>query len=532
MSRHVRRVLSVVAVAVIASSAAPALAAPGPGEAPEYWFDQWNIPSLWSQGARGNGVTIAEIDTGINASLPELSANILGGKDFGAGGDGRVDRDSDEFGHGTAMASIMVAHPGPLEVSGIAPDAKVLPIAVPLIGTTDARENDNLADAIRWGADHGGKVISMSLGGRRPRTAGVDPCPSDEQDAIYHALSKGAIVVAAAGNDGPVTNTVEEPAVCLGVVSVAALDSGGHVASFSSRHPYLTMSAPGVNVPSLSRVRGEGFAGDGTSQATAIASAVFALVWSKYPTLTNRQIVARVLATLDDKRTTRDPAYGYGRLDAGRAVTAALGADLPNPVFDATAPFVARTAAFDRADHQASPRPAGDPKVSVGNFAIGNAPRLFVPKVIGGLSAAGAGLVMLVALVIFARVRRRPPPAPASSWEPAVPFGIGGSAWGEDLVGVVQFDRPGDAVRNGSPQRIGEQEHHRDDQADVEDAVHDPADELAHEHLPPGRGPLVADVVDPHAGELFARRLPASPHDERPDQVPDEQRDDHEDDLE
>jgi subtilisin family serine protease len=526
--------MSVLTVAVIAASTAPAVAAPGPSEAPEYWFDQWNVPSLWSQGARGNGVTIAEIDTGVNASLPELSANVLGGKDFGAGGDGRIDRDSDEFGHGTAMASIMVAHRGELDVSGIAPDAKVLPIAVPLIGTTDARDNDNLAEAIRWGADHGGKVISMSLGGRRPRTAGVDPCPSDEQDAIYHALSKGAIVVAAAGNDGPVTNTVEEPAVCLGVVSVGALDSGGNVASFSSRHPYLTMSAPGVNVPSLSRVPGEGFAGDGTSQATAIASAVFALVWSKYPTLTNRQVVARVLATLDDKRTTRDPAYGYGRLDAGRAVTAALGTDLLNPVFDATAPFVARTAAFDRADHQTLPRPAGDPQVSVGNFAIGNAPRLLVPKVIGGLSVAGAGLVLLVALLIVARVRRRNRPAPVASWEPAVPFGAPGSAgspWGENLVGVVQFDRPGDAVGNGTPQRIGEQEHHRHDEADVEDAVHDSADELAHEHLPPGRGPLVADVVDPHAGELFARRLPAGPDDERPDHVSDDQRDDREDDL-
>ena len=100
-------------------------AAPGPAQAPEWWFDAWNVPAIWAAGARGQGGTIAEIDTGVNAALPELAGKILPGRDFGdAGGDGRTDRDQDPFGHGTAMASLMVARPTLLDITGLAPDAR------------------------------------------------------------------------------------------------------------------------------------------------------------------------------------------------------------------------------------------------------------------------------------------------------------------------------------------------------------------------------------------------------------------------
>ena len=79
------------------------------------------------------------------------TGKILPGKDFGdAAGDGRTDRDQDMFGHGTAMASIMVARPTLLDITGLAPDARVLPIAVPIQGTSDASVSDHVPDAIRW----------------------------------------------------------------------------------------------------------------------------------------------------------------------------------------------------------------------------------------------------------------------------------------------------------------------------------------------------------------------------------------------
>jgi subtilisin family serine protease len=410
MTRSLRRVLALALASLLIgamASAAPAQAAPGPPDAPEYWFDTWHINQLWHSGARGQGVTIAEVDTGVNASLPELKANVLPGKDFGVhGGIGHVDRETDAFGHGTAMASIMVGHPGLLGITGLAPDAKVLPVAVPVTGTTDAAPDDHLAQAIRWAVDHGGKVISMSLGGARDPATDAVPCPEAEQSAVYYALSKGAVVLAAAGNNGLTTNAVEEPGVCLGVVSVGAVDRMGSVAGFSSRHRYLTLAAPGVRIPSLSRVSGSAYSGNGTSQATAIASAVVALVWSKYPKLTGREVVTRVLATLDKHRTKRNSGYGFGLINAYRAVTGKVSRTAANPVYEAADPFLERDRAL-ASPAVAGPQPAGSADPSLGNFSIGTAPRLLVPKVLGGIALAAAGLIALIALTVTASVRRR-----------------------------------------------------------------------------------------------------------------------------
>jgi subtilisin family serine protease len=406
---RVRRLVSALICTALASAPLPAAAqaAPGPADAPEYWFDAWQVNQLWQNGARGNGVTIAEIDTGVNASLPELAPNVLPGKDFGTGGDGHVDREVNTFGHGTAMASIMVGRPGILGITGLAPGAKLLPIAVPLSGTTDAGRDDHLAQAIRWAVDHGGKVISMSLGGARKPATDSEPCPQDEQAAVYYALRKGAVLLASGGNRGQSSSPVEEPGVCLGVISVGAVDSSNTVAPFSSRHPYLTLTAPGVNIASLSRVLGSAYSGDGTSQSTAIASAVVALVWSKYPKLTGRQVVARILATTDRHTAKPDPAYGYGVINALRAATANVPANAPNPVYAAADPFVGRVAAFEK--QAATPKlpAAGDPNRSTGTFRIGNAPRLLVAPVLEGLAVAAAGLLALIALLIAGLLRRR-----------------------------------------------------------------------------------------------------------------------------
>ena len=125
------------------------------------------------------------------------------------------------------MASIMVARAGPVRTSpGIAPDAKILPIAVPLTAPPTRASDDHLADAIRYAADHGAKIISMSLGGARTPTRDASPCPADEQAAIFYALRKGAVLVAAASaTRGPSGNAGRGPGVCLGVVSVGAVDS-------------------------------------------------------------------------------------------------------------------------------------------------------------------------------------------------------------------------------------------------------------------------------------------------------------------
>jgi subtilisin family serine protease len=398
------RWLAVALAAVLLGFPATAAAAPGPDGHPEWWFDAWHVSQLWAEGVRGQGVTIGVIDTGVQASLPELAANVLPGKDFGqSGGDGRVDRDMAAFGHGTAMASLMIARAGQFDILGLAPDARVLPVAVPITGTTDdagGAANGDLVDAIRWAADHGAKIINMSLGAPRdPDGSGHRSCPRDEQDAVDYALNKGAIVVAAAGNSGADGSPIEEPSVCLGVIAVGAQDESGAVPAFSSRHPYLTVSAPGVDVPTLSREAGQAFFGDGTSEATALTSAGLALVWSKYPHLSARQVVGRLLATLDNHRSTRDTASGFGGVDIGRAVDASVPIDAPNPVYDAVEPFLAR----DRELRSVPPSPPVTRTVRerAGGFVIAAPPGpLASGQGLAGLVAAVVGLVAVVALMV------------------------------------------------------------------------------------------------------------------------------------
>lgn len=418
-----------IAVLLLFGVAVPsAAAAPGPSDHPEWWFDTWNVPGLWADGARGQGIVIGEIDTGINASLPELSANILSGTDFGSfGGNGQTDRDTDDFGHGTAMASLMVAHDGEDNILGIAPDAHILPVAVPITGTTDDAGDDAgdlLLKAIRWAADHGAKIITMSLGAPRGPNDTGRSCPAEEQSAIDYALSKGDIVVASGGNSGDAGSPVEEPSVCLGVVSVGAVDESNTVPIWSSKHPYLTVSAPGVGVPSIGQIPGEAFFGDGTSQAAALTSGGLAVIWSKYPRLTGRQVVARLLATLDFKRPTRDPGGGYGVINIGAAVTANVAADAPNPVFNAVDPFLAQDKAIAATPPAPKVRPATTRKSFPGHYAVTPAPNpLTSGPGLGGVVGGGIGLVALALLIIGATRRSRLVPAlPGSPTYPDDPI--------------------------------------------------------------------------------------------------------------
>jgi subtilisin family serine protease len=245
----------------------------------------------------------------------------------------------------------------------------------------------------------------MSLGGKRTPSEDPRACPDDEQRAIYHALRKGALVIAAVGNTGPTPNTVEDPGVCLGVLSVGAVDRNGQVATFSGRVPYLSLSAPGVNVPSLGRIAGQAFAGDGSSQATALTSAVAALVWSAHRDLDARAVATRLLATLDDARRAPSPDYGYGLLNAYRAVTADVPAGAANPVYDRVEPFLRRADVLRR-PLPPPPPAAGTDSVSLGSYAVGSRPWLTWQAKLG--IALGA-LGLLVAAGSGWGLRRRAP---------------------------------------------------------------------------------------------------------------------------
>jgi subtilisin family serine protease len=224
-------------------------------------------------------------------------------------------------------------------------------------------------------------------------------------------------VVAASGNSGDKGSPVEEPGVCLGVVAVGSVNRNLDVSAFSSRHSYLTISAPGESIPTLSRIPGAAYIGDGTSQATAMVSAALALVWSKYPAESNRQILTRLLSTATDRGSRgRDSAYGYGVIDPPAAMAAPVPtATAPNSVFAAIAPVLALEAATDKAQHPRLVRAAGNPQASLGQPTVGRPPTLLGPEfrlLAGATIACAAGAVLLLALA-FRRRRRRPARLPA-----------------------------------------------------------------------------------------------------------------------
>ncbi|HJQ02478.1 MAG TPA: S8 family serine peptidase [Jatrophihabitans sp.] len=402
-----RLIMAGVLALVVAALPVPARATPGPLGAPEWWFDSWHVSTLWAAGADGRGITVAVIDTGVQASVPELQGRVLPGTDLiGNGSDGRTDYDTDDFSHGTAMASIIVARPGSAGIEGLAPGAKILPISVPLRGVVriGTPTPNATAVAIDYAADHGARIINLSLGGVRDPSDGPDPCPAAVQTAVLHALTKGALVVAASGNSGDDGSPVEEPGVCLGVISVGAVDRQLTVSAFSSRHPYLTVSAPGDSIPSLSR--DSAYVGEGTSQATAITSAALALVWSKYPHETNRQVLTRLLNTVTDRGPAgRDPAYGFGVINPAAAIAAHPAAGAANPVFDGVQPLLTLNATPVRQPKALAA--AGRPSAPLGVFTVGTAPADTTVRFY--LLVAAAGLCVLLALLFLVLfVRRRP----------------------------------------------------------------------------------------------------------------------------
>src|SRR4051794_6476846 len=159
-SSHLRGFVATgLALAVITVPTTPVAAERKPLKV-EWWFDAWQAQKkLWSH-SKGKGVTVAVIDQGVDASVPDLKGALLPGADFsGAGGKGWVDHDTEGAGHGTAMAALIASRGTGTGMLGIAPEAQVLPI-VTSFKTVAGQKAD--VNAIRYAADHGADVINMS----------------------------------------------------------------------------------------------------------------------------------------------------------------------------------------------------------------------------------------------------------------------------------------------------------------------------------------------------------------------------------
>ncbi|MCW2139562.1 S8 family peptidase [Actinoplanes cyaneus] len=307
-----------------------------PGGSDPYRGRQWdlttmNVPAAW-QRSTGQGVTVAVIDTGVDASHPDLAGQVLTGYDAVADTGGG---DTDPHGHGTHVAGTIAALTGNgIGVSGIAPDVTVLPVRV--LDAKGVGYDSDTAEAIVWAADHGADVINMSLGGTARSTAVTN--------AVAYARGKGVVVVAAAGNERAQGSPVSYPGADPGVIAVAATDSGDVVAPYSNAGGYVDVAAPGSGILSTypTALAASGYATmNGTSMASPHVAAAAALLLGTRPDLTPDAVESALESTAKDLGTAgKDTDYGYGRIDAAAALAAITGAPPVTPSPTVTTPPV------------------------------------------------------------------------------------------------------------------------------------------------------------------------------------------------
>jgi type VII secretion-associated serine protease mycosin len=410
-----KRVRALVLAAMLAVPQPPATAAASPplpnaSLNGQWWFAALQVGKIWASGAQGQGVTVAVLDSGVNAARPELAGRVLAGTDLVTGGDGRTDYDRSRA-HGTAMALFIAGQGGPSGLVGIAPQAQILPVRLNQGPSTGG--DQRLVDGIRWAVDNGAKVINASIG-----PSGV--CPAEVQDAVSYAVGKGAVFVASAGNSGDSGSPPEYPASCAGVLAAGAVDAARHAWPATTRQSYVDVGAPGADMASINAA-GQAGKSNGTSDAAALTSAAIALIWSKFPALTNRQVVARLLATLRDDADLPgpDPATGRGLIRPYNAITTPVPPNAANPVFDeldrldpatGTPPNSAPTT--PGAGSAAPAPPTASPGNGISETASGSGTLIAVGA---ALLAVGVAVALLIVLLVTRRRRTLPQPPP---WPP------------------------------------------------------------------------------------------------------------------
>ena len=314
MTRRQGLVLVVVA-ALTLSGVDRALASNDPDfDTFQYGPQRIYAPEAWTV-SRGEGVTIAVVDSGVQLDHPDLRDKIVPGYDF-------ADDDPDPYdenGHGTHVAGIAAAiTDNGLGMAGIAPDSKIMPLRVPLQGSegdvTLAEDLIAIERSIRYAMDNGARVINLSIGGGLAAGPGFDQITT----ACRDAMTSGALCVAASGNGGrsrPSGYVHDFPGVIVG-----ATNRSDDVADFSQNaDTQWAVVAPGVGVHSA--WIGSSFRQiQGTSMASPHVAGVAALLFAQG--LTVEQVIDRIISTA---RPLND---GGGQSGAGLVnAAAAVGAD-------------------------------------------------------------------------------------------------------------------------------------------------------------------------------------------------------------
>lgn len=330
---------------------------------PTTWnFTQTRVPLAQAAGHNGSGVTVAVLDTWVDPSHPEFKGRVLQGADCVGGSckSGLAKVDGCEP-HGTHVAGIITS-----QSYGVAPASKVLPVRVLSFknGTCTADSRD-VARAVTWAADHGARIINISLG-----TAVATGSVADVTAAVEDANSRGILVVAAAGNEAaPVGNAYGKDALV-----VAATAPNGQLASYSQRGNGVDLAAPGGDpvgddcqtttciVSTWSEHRIAAFAG--TSMAAPHVAGIAALLWGQNPSRPLSDVVNRLLSTAHGLNDA-----GHGVVDAARALNVSTGSTKPTSTPTATPTQGTSTPAGSGGGTVTTATPKATPKASASTSA-------------------------------------------------------------------------------------------------------------------------------------------------------------------
>lgn len=330
--------LGLVAATIFGGSAGAAEAeadAPEPG--PGQWFmDDYDIPELWET-SRGDGVTVAVIDSGVSDDHENLTGAVTASRDFsGAGKDGTEPVGAESIiHHGTAVAGVVAGNGTGSGPVGVAPEATIASASVWLGGGAPAAAQSTRVQAekaLRWAVDSGASVINMSLGWDDPSW------PQQWDEAFAYAYEHDAVVIACVGNRSQGATQAWSPATVPGVVGVGGLTQSGAVRDTSTAPgTAVDLMGPAEDIPVPFWDGGYGTA-DGCSFAAPVVSGIAALLRSAHPDWSADEVVAALhetagpvaghdgLGTYEDP----DPIVGYGRIDPAAALAWEPGDDVPS----------------------------------------------------------------------------------------------------------------------------------------------------------------------------------------------------------